>query len=132
MNIAYQVFGDGPEHLVCVPGAISNVDLAWELDATAAYLTRLGAHFRVIMFDKRGQGLSDRFDGIPSLEASVDDVRAVMHAAGCQRATGFVMLLNVAQIGGGNIVRVHSLGACHLRPCAKRPGTQLAIVVRPE
>ena len=89
LNIAYQVFGAGEQDLVCVPGLISNVELSWEFEPHASFLAYLAQRFRVIVFDKRGQGLSDRFQGIPSLETRVDDARAVMEAAGSKRAAFF-------------------------------------------
>ena len=89
LSIAYQVFGRGDRDLVYVPGIVSNVEFAWEDPFMAAFLRRFGEAFRVIMFDKRGQGMSDRIDGVSSLEERIDDLRAVMEAAGSQRATLF-------------------------------------------
>jgi class 3 adenylate cyclase len=86
IHIAYQVFGNGPLDLVWVQGAVSNIELQWEFPEFAAFLTRLSAFCRVICFDKRGTGLSDRAAGIAPLEERMDDVRAVMDAAGSQRA----------------------------------------------
>ena len=60
LNIAYQVIGDGPRDLVMVPGWVSHVELAWELPPLARFLTRLASFARLIVFDKRGTGLSDR------------------------------------------------------------------------
>jgi class 3 adenylate cyclase len=68
LSIAYQVFGRGSRDLVYVPGIVSHVELAWEDPHTAAFLRGLAEAFRVIVFDKRGQGMSDRIDGVPSLE----------------------------------------------------------------
>ena len=84
--IAYRVFGDGPRDIVLVPGTISHVELLWELPSNEHLLKRLTAFARVIAFDKRGQGLSDRV-AEQTLEERVDDVRAVMDAAGSERAT---------------------------------------------
>jgi pimeloyl-ACP methyl ester carboxylesterase/class 3 adenylate cyclase len=89
LSIAYQVFGHGSRDLVYVPGIVSHVELAWEDPHTAAFLRGLAEAFRVIVFDKRGQGMSDRIDGVPSLEERIDDLRAVMEAAGSERATVF-------------------------------------------
>src|SRR6478752_1594439 len=86
VSIAYQVVGDGPFDLVYVPGAVSNVELMWEDPARAAFFGRLASFSRLILFDKRGTGLSDRVSGIANLETRMDDVRAVMDAAGSQRA----------------------------------------------
>jgi class 3 adenylate cyclase len=89
LRIAYQVVGEGPLDLVFVPGFISNVDLAWDDPLLAGFLRRLAGFSRLIMFDKRGTGLSDRIGDLPSLEVRMDDVRAVMDAAGSQRAALF-------------------------------------------
>src|SRR3954470_10493893 len=89
VRIAYQVAGDGPFDLVFVPGFISNLDLAWEEPHRARVWTRLASFARLIMFDKRGTGLSDRTVGVPTLEERMDDVRAVMDAVGSQRAALF-------------------------------------------
>jgi class 3 adenylate cyclase len=86
VRIAYQVTGSGALDLVFVPGFVSNLDLWWENPAWAGFFSRLGAFSRVILFDKRGTGLSDRIGGAPDLETRIDDVRAVMDAAGCERA----------------------------------------------
>jgi class 3 adenylate cyclase len=89
LRIAYQVVGEGPLDLVFVPGFISNVDLAWDDPVLAGFLRRLAGFSRLIMFDKRGTGLSDRIGDLPSLEVRMDDVRAVMDAAGSKRAALF-------------------------------------------
>jgi pimeloyl-ACP methyl ester carboxylesterase len=91
LNIAYQVVGDGPFDLVYVPGWISNVELMWEEPAHARLLHRLASFSRLILFDKRGTGLSDPVpvDRLPTLEERMDDVRAVMDAAGSDRAALF-------------------------------------------
>jgi pimeloyl-ACP methyl ester carboxylesterase/DNA-binding winged helix-turn-helix (wHTH) protein len=90
-SIAYQVVGDGPGDLVFIPGFISNIELHWEFPPMAAFYGRLARSARLIVFDKRGTGLSDRVpaaDALP-LEERMDDVRAVMDAAGSERATLF-------------------------------------------
>jgi class 3 adenylate cyclase len=89
VRIAYQVVGEGPFDLVFVPGFISNLDAAWEEPYRARVWTRLAAFARLIMFDKRGTGLSDRTVGVPTLEERMDDVRAVMDAVGSQQAALF-------------------------------------------
>ena len=80
VNTAYQVFGDGPVDLVYVPGWVSHVELAWELPDLAAGFERLGSFSRVILFDKRGTGMSDPApaDELPTLEQRIDDVGPVM------------------------------------------------------
>jgi pimeloyl-ACP methyl ester carboxylesterase len=89
VRIAYQVVGEGPFDLVFVPGFVSNIDLFWEMPEWANFFTRLAAFSRLIVFDKRGTGLSDRDVGIATLEERMDDVRAVMDAAGSDRAALF-------------------------------------------
>jgi class 3 adenylate cyclase len=86
ISIAYQTMGSGPVDIVMVPGFVSHVEFAHELAGYTAFLRRLSTFARVITFDKRGQGLSDRISGAPSLEQRMDDVRAVMDAVGSQRA----------------------------------------------
>src|SRR5512133_3236001 len=84
--IAYQVSGEGPFDVVLVPGSPSSIEWFWRYDTTARWLERLGSFCRLIFFDKRGTGHSDRAAGIPDLETRIDDVRAVMDAAGSPRA----------------------------------------------
>jgi pimeloyl-ACP methyl ester carboxylesterase/DNA-binding CsgD family transcriptional regulator len=88
LNIAYQVFGAGPPDVVLVPGFISHVEFAWQEPLLARFLRKLSAFTRVIAFDKRGMGLSDRDPRreTPSLAERMDDIAAVMDAAGCPRA----------------------------------------------
>jgi pimeloyl-ACP methyl ester carboxylesterase len=86
VNIAYQVVGDGPFDLVFAPGFVSNVEYGWEEPTLARLYERLASFCRLIIFDKRGTGLSDRVSGIPDLETRMDDVRAIMDAAGSEQA----------------------------------------------
>jgi len=86
LSIAYQVVGDGPVDLVHGPGFVSHVEYAWEEPVYARYLWRLAAFSRLIVYDKRGTGLSDRAAGVAPLGERMDDVRAVMDAAGSTRA----------------------------------------------
>jgi len=86
VNIAYQVVGDGPIDLVLVLGWVSHLAYVWELPAIAAFLNRLASFSRLILFDKRGCGMSDRVHPLPTLEQRMDDVRAVMDAAGSAKA----------------------------------------------
>ena len=90
-HIAYQVVGDGPADLIVVRGYISHLDVAWESPALAAFYRRLASFCRLILFDKRGTGLSDRVpeDRLPTLEQRMDDMRAVMEEVGSQRAALF-------------------------------------------
>ncbi len=91
VHIAYQVIGEGPLDLVYVPGWISHIELAWEEPVLARFLRRLASFSRLIMFDKRGTGLSDRVpnDKLPTLEERIDDLRVVMDAVGSERAAVF-------------------------------------------
>ncbi len=89
VNIAYQVTGDGPFDLVLVPGFVSHLELDWEELRLERFLSRLGRFARLIRFDKRGTGLSDRPGDLPDLEARMDDVRAVMDAVGSDSAALF-------------------------------------------
>jgi class 3 adenylate cyclase/esterase/lipase len=89
VRIAYQVIGDGPIDLVFVPGFVSNIELMWEMQGWANFFSDLAAFSRLILFDKRGTGVSDRDVGIASLEGRMDDVRAVMDATGSDRAALF-------------------------------------------
>lgn len=86
INIAYQTIGEGPIDIVLVPGIVSHVEFAHELTGYTAFLRRLASFGRVVTFDKRGQGLSDRISDAPSLEQRMDDVRAVMDDIGSQQA----------------------------------------------
>jgi pimeloyl-ACP methyl ester carboxylesterase len=84
--IAYRVFGQGSVDLVFFPGFISHLDVWWEEPAMARWLTRLAESVRVIMFDKRGTGLSDHVIGLPNMDERMDDARAVKDAVGLERA----------------------------------------------
>ena len=86
MNIAYELTGDGPTDIVLIAGFVSHLEIDWEDPRSAAFLERLGGMGRLIRFDKRGSGLSDRPPDLPDLETRMDDVRAVMDAAGSERA----------------------------------------------
>jgi len=86
VHIAYRTFGDAARDIVLIPGTVSHVELYWELPTNAYLLKRLTSFARVIVFDKRGQGLSDRVAEM-TLEERIGDVRAVMDAAGSERAT---------------------------------------------
>ncbi|AWM89072.1 adenylate/guanylate cyclase domain-containing protein [Microvirga sp. 17 mud 1-3] len=95
LHIAYQVFGAGSVDLVLVPGFISNVEETWDNPSAARWLERLGRFARVITFDKRGTGLSDRAGSVPTLDERMDDARAVMDAAYSERA----VLLGISEGG---------------------------------
>lgn len=89
VSIAYQVIGSGERDIVFVPGVISHVEFFHRLPGYSEFLNGLASFARVIVFDKRGNGLSDRISGAPPLEERMDDVRAVMDAADSERATVF-------------------------------------------
>lgn len=89
VHIAYQVVGDGPIDIVFVHAFVSHVELFWELPTFERLIAELSSWARVILFDKRGVGLSDRLSIIPTLEARLDDLRAVLDAAGSERAVVF-------------------------------------------
>ena len=86
VHIAYQVFGHGAVDLVCVPGFISHLEHDLQEPHIARYFDRLAAFARVIVFDKRGTGLSDRELDRPTLEERMDDIRAVMDVVGSSEA----------------------------------------------
>ena len=86
VHIAYQVYGEGRINLLVVPGFISNVENSWEQPELARWMLRIASYARVVMFDKRGTGMSDRVTDLPGLDQRMDDLRAVMDAAGLQRA----------------------------------------------
>jgi class 3 adenylate cyclase len=85
-QIAYQDFGEGPLTLVIIHGWVSHLEVYWEQPRYARFMRRLAARMRVLNFDKRGVGMSDRFERPPDLETRMDDIRAVMDAAGVERA----------------------------------------------
>jgi len=87
--VAYQVLGQGPFDVVIAPPWVSHVELVWEIASWTALLRGFAEHARVLLFDKRGTGLSDRVAGVPTLEERSDDIRAVMEAAGSERAAVF-------------------------------------------
>lgn len=91
LSIAYQVIGNGPVDLVCIPGWVTHLEYGWEEPALARFYRRLASFSRLILFDKRGTGLSDRDSGLPNLQQRMDDVRAVMDAVGSKRAVLFGM-----------------------------------------
>src|SRR5438309_1574056 len=91
INIAYQVIGDGPVDIVYVPGWVSHLEYGWEEPSLARFYRRLASFSRLILFDKRGTGLSDQTTEPPTLEQRMDDVRAVMEAVASERAIVFGM-----------------------------------------
>lgn len=85
VHIAYQVVGEGPLALVGIPPIVSNIELLWEHPMPARFLRRLSSFSRFVHYDKRGQGLSDRDAGSPSIDDRLDDLAAVLDAAGLER-----------------------------------------------
>lgn len=92
LHIAFQVVGDGPIDLVWVPGWISNIDHYWEEPTVARYFNRIASFSRLILFDRRGTGVSDPLTRAPTLEEQMDDVVAVMEAAGSEQAALYAQL----------------------------------------
>lgn len=88
IHIAYQVFGEGPD-LIVAPGFVSHVENYWDEPRLARWLNKLGGFCRVVFFDKRGTGLSDRVAHLPHMDERMDDLRAVMDAVGIERASLF-------------------------------------------
>ena len=97
VTIAYQVLGDGPIDLVYAPGWVSNVEYGWQNPDFARFFRRLSSFCRLMLFDKRGTGLSDREVGFPTLDQRTDDIRAVMNAVGSDKAA----IMGVSE--GGNM-----------------------------
>jgi class 3 adenylate cyclase len=89
VHIAYQVFGDGAANLVMTPPYVSNVESYWEFPEATRWLERLGRYAKVAIFDKRGTGMSDRVSDLPGIDVRMDDLRAVMDAAGMSSAAQF-------------------------------------------
>jgi pimeloyl-ACP methyl ester carboxylesterase len=98
--LAYQVLGDGLIDLVLIPPGASHLEHWWEMHGTGSWLRQLASFSRLIIFDKRGNGLSDRGGGTASMDERVDDLRAVMDAAGSERA----VLYGVSEGGPMSIV----------------------------
>jgi class 3 adenylate cyclase len=86
LRIAYSVHGDGPVDFVFIPGLVSHLENWWEARASERFFNRIASFARLIMFDKRGTGMSDHYVGVPTLEQRIDDVRAVMEAVGSESA----------------------------------------------
>jgi len=89
VHIAYQVLGDGPFDLLFVPGFVSNVEALWRSPDQSAFFRRLASFCRLILFDKRGTGMSDRANQDFTLEQRMHDVQAILDAIGCKQAALF-------------------------------------------
>ena len=126
LRIAYQVVGSRPFDLVFVRGFISNLDHVWQDAGWSHFFSRLAAFSRLILFDKRGTGLSDRVAGIATLEERMDDVRAVLDAVGSERVALFglseggpMSLLFAATYPRSALVRWYSTAPTRvIQPCA--------------
>ena len=95
VNVAYQVTGYGDVDLLFVPGWVSHIEHAWEEPSFAPFLERMASFSRLILMDRRGTGLSDPVEHLPTLEERMDDVRAVLDAAGSERA----FLMGISESG---------------------------------
>lgn len=104
VSIAYQVVGDGPIDLVLVPGFVSHLELSWEEPNLAHFLTRLASFCRLILFDKRGTGLSDPIAEVPTVAQRMDDIRAVMDQVRSKRAA----IMGISEGGALGISFAHT------------------------
>jgi pimeloyl-ACP methyl ester carboxylesterase len=120
VHIAYQVTGEGPFDLVFVPGFVTHLELQWRLPGFGAFLENLGSFARLIRFDKRGTGMSDPVSGAPSLETRMDDVRAVMEAAGSERAAFYGLSEGAAMSILFAATHPARVGALIVRSCSPR------------
>jgi pimeloyl-ACP methyl ester carboxylesterase len=100
IHIAYQVIGNGPIDLILAPGFVSHIENYWDEPGLARWLNRLASFSRLIIFDKRGTGLSDRVSDLPSMDERMDDMRAVLDAVGVERAA----LMGISE--GGSLATV--------------------------
>src|SRR5579859_6700887 len=89
INLAYQIVGAGPIDLVLVLGFVSHLEASWEEPRLAAFLRRLTSFSRLIIYDKRGCGMSDPVNGPPTAQQRLEDMAAVLDAAGCHQAALF-------------------------------------------
>ena len=123
LSIAYQVMGDGPLDIIMIPGIFSHVELYHEFPEYSDFFRKLSSFARVIAFDKRGQGLSDRIEGVPTFDQRADDLRAVMDATGSTRAAlfglseGAAMALLFAASHPSNVSHVITFGG-YVKACA--------------
>ncbi len=110
VHVAWQAFGEGPVDLVMAPGFVSHIENYWTEPRFARWLERLGQGCRVVLFDKRGTGLSDRVPELPAMDERMDDVRAVMDAVGIDKAA----LFGISE--GGSLAAFFA--ACHPEKCS--------------
>lgn len=86
IHLAYQVLGDGPRTILYIGGFLSHLEVMWEEPQLARFMRRLSQFSRVILFDKRGIGLSDRVGSPPSVEDTMEDILVILNAVGCEQA----------------------------------------------
>jgi pimeloyl-ACP methyl ester carboxylesterase len=120
VHIAYQVTGDGPFDLVFVPGFVTHMELQWKMPGFGTFLENLSSFARLIRFDKRGTGMSDPVGGAPSLETRMDDARAVMDAAGSERAAFYGLSEGAAMSILFAATYPERVGALIVRSCSPR------------
>ena len=111
VHVAYHLFGTGQTNLVLVPGFVSHIDNYWDSAPVNRWLTRVGQMARVAMFDKRGTGLSDPVRDLPGMDQRMDDVRAVMDAAGFDKA----VIMGVSE--GGSLAALFAAAVRPPQPC---------------
>jgi hypothetical protein len=121
VNIAYQVCGDGPVDLVFVMGWVSHLEYFWKEPSFARFLRRLASFSRLILFDKRGTGLSDPVTRLPTLELRMDDVRAVLDAVGSTHAVLFGVSEGGPMCSRFAATTVPAIGACTWKKGATSP-----------
>ena len=124
LHIAYQVVGDGPRDLVYVPSAFGHLETMWEEPAVERFLRGLASFSRLIIFDKRGTGMSDRTSGAPTLAERADDIRAVMDAVGSPRAALFGM--SDGGVIAAKFAAIDPQRVSHLIAMGSGPGTYVA------
>ena len=115
VHVAYQVVGDGPVDVLWIPGAASQMECMWDEPTIARWFHRLATSCRLVFFDKRGTGLSDRIEGVPTLEERVDDVQAVLDVVGSTRAA----LVGLSEGG--------AIGALYAALCPDRVSSLVAV-----
>ena len=116
VSVAYQVVGEGAVDLILVPGFVSHLEVAWEEPRLAHFLGRLASFARLIVFDKRGSGMSDPVDRPPSMDERMDDIRAVMDATGSERGT----LFGISEGGTLSLLFAHAHPDRAKAPCPVR------------
>ncbi len=123
VHIAYQVIGDGPLDLLFVPGFVSHIEATWQSPTRSSFFRRLASFSRLILFDKRGTGMSDRGSQIFTLEQRMHDVRAILDEVGSKRAAlfGVPTIRSVGTTSDGNASSKisNAIGAHHKESVSK-------------